>query len=269
MARRVDLGEIQLACSVSGSGAPLVLLHGGEANHRMFDALTPHLAAHFTVIAYDQRDCGDTLNPARRCTLADLADDAKALLAALGHSQAHWYGTSFGGRVAQALAHRHPQVVDCLVLGSTWPLPSSLEELNAENIAQIHALRAGLPGSAETLVEFFLPRTFLDTRPELKGLFRNVLPQSERSQRRAQTIAECAPLEPGAIGAPTLLLVAELDRVVPPAVTLAMARTMPKAETVLLEGAGHAAALQMPEQVAAQIARFCLGAAARRSRAAA
>src|SRR4051794_30254452 len=115
MADKFDLGGgVRVACTVTGSGPPLVLMHGAEGSHRMFDALGPHLAPSFTVIAYDQRDCGEPETPPVESTLADLADDAHALLASLGHARAHAYGTSFGGRVAQMLAHRQPQAVERL-----------------------------------------------------------------------------------------------------------------------------------------------------------
>ena len=259
MSERIDIGGgVKVACTVIGKGPPLVLMHGAEGSHRMFDALVPHLAAHFTTIAYDQRDCGESESPAVECLLVDLADDARALMRSLGHAKAHVYGSSFGGRVAQMLAHRHDDAVDRLVLGSTWPLPQALETLNPEGVARIQALRANLPESAEALAELFLPKAFLDKRPELKQIFRNAQPQSERSLRRFRTVADRPPFEPRAIKRPTLVLFGELDRVVPPAVTEAMAGTMPCAEAVLLGGVGHAGALQAPETIAAQIRRFCL-----------
>jgi pimeloyl-ACP methyl ester carboxylesterase len=251
-------GGVQLACTVTGHGPPLVLMHGAEGSHRMFDAIVPHLATQFTTIAYDQRDCGDSVSPATDASLADLADDARALVHALGFAKAHVYGSSFGGRVAQMLAHRHAETIDRLVLGSTWPLPQALEALNPEGVAQIHALRAKLPESAEALAELFLPKAFLDTRPELKQIFRNAQPQSERSLRRFRTVRDHPPFEPSAIDLPTLVIAGELDRVVPARVTKAMAATMPRAEMVLLRGVGHAGALQAPEAIAAHIRRFCL-----------
>jgi 3-oxoadipate enol-lactonase len=252
-------GGVRLACAISGNGPPLVLMHGAEGSHRMFDAIVPLLAKHFEVIAYDQRECGDTENPGTPATLADLADDASALLHALGHAKAHVYGTSFGGRVAQMLAHRHPNHVECLVLGSTWPLPVALEMLNPEGVREIYALQARLPESAEALANYFLPRPFLESHPELKGIFRNVQPQSECSRRRARTVADRPSLEPGAIAVPTLVLAGELDRVVPASVTMDMARAIPGAAFELLGSVGHAGALQVPEAIAERIRRFCLG----------
>jgi len=260
MADKLDLGGgVRAACTVTGSGPPLVLMHGAEGSHRMFDALVPHLAPRFTVIAYDQRDCGESENPPVESTLADLADDARSLLSVLGHAHAHLYGTSFGGRVAQALAHRHPQAVERLVLGSTWPLPHALDALNPQGVAAIRNLRAALPESAEALAGYFFPASFLEARPDLKGIFRNAQPQTKRSQRRFRTVDDRPPLEAARLRVPTLVIAGALDRVVPPGVQAELASAIRGAQHVVLDGVGHAGALQAPERIAEHIARFCLG----------
>ena len=129
MTHFVQTGELRIAFDREGDGPPLVLMHGAEASRQMFAALVPYLSTHFTVISYDQRDCGETEGPERASTLADLANDAQQFIKAAGLERAHVFGSSFGGRVAQALALLHPRSVDHLVLASTWPLPRSYEEL--------------------------------------------------------------------------------------------------------------------------------------------
>src|SRR4051794_14750769 len=109
MADLVACGDLRVAVDRTGSGPPLVLMHGAEASRHMFAALVPLLAHRFTVISYDQRDCGDTEGPDRPATLADLAHDAQRLLRTLGLKRAHVFGSSFGGRVAQALALLYPK----------------------------------------------------------------------------------------------------------------------------------------------------------------
>ena len=65
MTEFVQAGDVRVAFERVGSGPPLVLMHGAEASRQMFASLMPSLAPHFTVIAYDQRDCGDTEAPER------------------------------------------------------------------------------------------------------------------------------------------------------------------------------------------------------------
>lgn len=256
MPSTIEAGGLRVACSVTGHGPPLLLIHGAEGSHRMFDQIAPLLAAHFTVIAYDQRDCGETEGPAVPATLADLADDAVALLHALGHRSAHVYGTSFGGRVAQSLALRHPEAVRRLVLASTWPLPESLGALNPEGVARIHALRAALPDSAEELAALFLPERFLAAHPRFKDIFKSAQPRSERSRRRFDTVDDAPALDLRELAMPTLLVAGALDRVVPADITLGMAALIPHALTLRLEGVGHAGVAQTPADIAFHIQRF-------------
>ena len=255
MTRFVQAGEVRVAFDIEGQGDPLLLMHGAEASRQMFAALVPLLAPHFTVIVYDQRDCGETEAPERPSTLADLARDAQQLILALGFRRAHVFGSSFGGRVAQALALLHPRAVDQLVLGSTWPLPRPYEELcpDARHLAE---LRAGLPATAEELATWFFPEDFLRTRPELRRLFAGERPASARSLRRGETVRTTLERGVADIVAPTLVLAGELDRVVPPSVTLSMAGRIRSSDAVLLPGVGHVTALQAPQVLAQHILRF-------------
>jgi len=256
----LQAGEVRTAFDREGAGPLLLLMHGAEASRSMFAALTPHLARHFTVVAYDQRDCGDTEGPEAASTLADLAHDARHLVEALGRGPAHVFGSSFGGRVAQALALLHPRSLDRLVLGSTWPLPQAYEAV-CPDAPRLAELRRQLPATAEELATWFFPEAFLLQRPELRRVFANARPASARSARRAATVQ--TPLDTNAadIAAPTLLVAGEFDRVVPPGVTQSMATHIRGAQTALLPGVGHATALQAPEQLASHIVRFLLSSA--------
>ncbi len=251
----VQAGEVRIAYEREGEGPPLLLMHGAEASRQMFTALVPLLAPHFSVIAYDQRDCGETEGPERASTLADLAGDARQLIAALGFDRAHVFGSSFGGRVAQALALLHPGAVDHLVLGSTWPLPKAYQEV-CPDAPRLAELRHGLPATAEELATWFFPEPFLAQRPELRQMFAAARPGSAKSARRMATVQTAIERDVADIAAPTLVLAGAADRVVPAGVTLSIADRIRGAEAVLLPGVGHATALQAPELLAQHIVRF-------------
>ena len=253
-----EVSGTRTAYEIAGSGPPLLLLHGAEGTRRSFDKLTGELESAFTVIRYDQRDCGETQNDDTPASLPILADDAKALLDALGYAKAFVFGTSFGGRVAQALAILHPEVVERLILSSTWALPDSLLTLNRDTTMKVMGLRDRLPETAEQLAEYFYPPAFLQERPEFKGHFGKSVARSERSARRAETTNDTPPLKPSDITAPTLLIAGELDRLVPPSLTLAIGNAVDSSESVVLPGLGHVGYVQAPALVAPHIRKFCL-----------
>ena len=256
MTEFVTSGVTRMAYQVSGHGPALLVIHGAEANRQSFDALTGHLSDHFTVIAYDQRDCGETQSPDQPATLTDLADDAHALVTELGFSRVHVFGSSFGGRVAQALSARHPERVDRLVLASTWPLPHTLKELNPQGTARLQALRSGLPDTAQELAGLFFPEHFLQQRPELRHIFKDVQAGHARSLRRQAAVDSCLSIDWSLLTMPVLLMTGELDQIVPPPLTLGIAEQLLHAQKVMLPGVGHATTLQAPDAVAAYLVRF-------------
>ena len=252
----IEQGGVRTAFEVTGSGPPLLTMHGGEGSRRQFAAIAPELTDRYTLIAYDQRDCGETVNPESPATLADLADDARSLLAALGYSSAFVLGTSFGGRVAQALAVRHPSFVRRLVLASTWPLPVSLAAVHAEVASELNRLRSNLPASAEQLADYFFPAAFLSEQPAFGRHFASTQARSEKTQRRAAVIGDVPDMDISRIEQPTLLVAGALDRVVPSEITLSIANLIRDTTSFVLPDVGHLSLAQAPKIVAQRLREF-------------
>jgi len=134
-------GDVEVAYVVTASGPPLLLMHGAEADHTMFDRFVPLLAGDFACIGYDQRDSGATVNPARPYNVTDMADDAAGLIKALGHPKVHVFGTSLGSIIGQALAVRHPSLVDRLALSAALRIGRSIADIAPDTAAELGRLR--------------------------------------------------------------------------------------------------------------------------------
>ncbi|MGW0841380.1 alpha/beta fold hydrolase [Streptomyces sp. NPDC002787] len=102
-----------LAYQDVGSGTPLVLLHGGLTDHRMWRDLVPALAAGHRVIAPDARGHGSSANASKPFRFTD---DLAALLRHLDTGPAVLIGTSMGGGIAVDTALEHPELVRALVV---------------------------------------------------------------------------------------------------------------------------------------------------------
>lgn len=102
------------------SAPTLLLLHGWTANADLnwFRCFAP-LSRRFNVVAIDHRGHGRGIRTHRPFSLSDCADDAAALVRALGLTSVIAVGYSMGGPIAQLLWRRHPEVVDGLVLCAT------------------------------------------------------------------------------------------------------------------------------------------------------
>ena len=106
---------------IKGSGHPLLMIMGLTFSLLDWgDELPNELAKHYQVILFDNRDAGHTTSSSvKNYTIADLADNAAELLQALKINQAHVFGVSMGGMIAQQFALRHADKLNRLVLGCT------------------------------------------------------------------------------------------------------------------------------------------------------
>jgi len=242
----------------SGKGPPLLLLHGAEADHSMFDAFVPMLSDDFTVIAYDQRDSGDTKNPASPYGFEELADDAAALIAALGYPHVNVFGTSFGGVIAQVLAARHAERIDHLVLSSTFRPGAPLRSINPD-FPRFVQLRSRLPDSIGEFAKFFFTPDYLAKHPEALSVFAGSKRTDEQQARRGAVIPRPISVDIRKITAPTLVLVGAEDCLIPPAHSLSLAREIANARAVTIPGVGHVGTRQDPAAVAAAVKEFLQG----------
>ncbi len=102
-----------MAYDDQGSGPPVLLLHAGVADRRMWRPQAAALARNHRVVAPDLAGFGETpLQPGPFSYAADLV----TLLDGLGIERADVVGSSFGGRVAMELTHEAPSRVASLVL---------------------------------------------------------------------------------------------------------------------------------------------------------
>ncbi|MFG1942516.1 alpha/beta fold hydrolase [Nonomuraea sp. NPDC048826] len=96
-----------------GSGRPVVLLHGGFLDHRMWDDQIPAFAAGHRVIVPDARGHGRSANATAPYRLTD---DLAALLRHLDTGPAILVGLSMGGSLAIDTALEHPDLVSAVVV---------------------------------------------------------------------------------------------------------------------------------------------------------
>jgi pimeloyl-ACP methyl ester carboxylesterase len=254
--RRLEANGTTIAYARTGTGPPIVLMHGAEADHAMFASLAAELEKRLTVIAYDQRDSGETPNPGQPYTLEDMGDDAAALIKGLGLEKAHVYGTSLGSLIAQSLAVRHPDRVDRLVLASAIRVGRTLAEIAPETARRLQELRADRVKNAEEVARIFYPKPYLAAHPEVIESFKVQRRTPEQQQRRGALLGPAPLIDLSPITAPTLVLAGREDRLVPCAHSLSIAEEIRGAHTAILEGVGHVNAIQAPAQVAEVIFRF-------------
>jgi len=130
--------DISLHYTRTGSGFPLLLLHGNGEEGTYFEHQIPAFAPHFTVYAIDSRGHGQSPRGTAPFTLSQFADDLAAFMDEQGLEQADILGFSDGGNIALLFALRYPQRVRRLVLNAANLFPEGMEPWLLEDLVREH-----------------------------------------------------------------------------------------------------------------------------------
>lgn len=239
---------------IRGEGEPLVLVHAGIADSRMWEPQMEEFARRYRVIRYDMRGFGGTdLVPGPY----SLHEDLREMLDHLGVERAALVGCSMGGGVTLDFALEHPERVASLVLvgsaiGGFAPdvePPEEWEELvaadEAGDLERISDLEVRMwvdgPGQGVNRV-----------KPEIRNLVREM--NLIALQNEASEIGEQLVMEPPAVDrlheiqAPTLVIAGDLDQ--PRTIQAAnlLAGSIPEARKAIMNGTAHLPNMERPEE---------------------
>ena len=248
----IRVRDIDIYYELHGQGERLLHISGTNGDLRLIPRLgRGPLEKDFQVLYYDQRGLGQTSKPETDYTMADYADDAAALLDAMGWDRAHVMGVSFGGMVAQNLVLRHPAKVDRLVLACTSPGGaggSSYDLLALEGVPE--------PQRTDTWLSVMDVRNDPTTDPPTLAPYMDVILEGRRQRPVPSAEAAAGALRQlraraghdvwddlGTVTAPTLVIGGTYDMQAPPENLERTAERIAMARLVFCEG-GHLFLLQ-------------------------
>jgi haloacetate dehalogenase len=124
-----DVNGVRIAYEVSGTGFPVLLLHGFPRTRRLWSRVAPLLAEHLTVVAADRRGYGDSERPGAAAAYdsGTLAEDVLALARSLGFQRFLVVGHDRGAPVARRLAADHAGGVAGAVIMDSLPQGAGYE----------------------------------------------------------------------------------------------------------------------------------------------
>lgn len=234
-----------------GQGAPVLLLHGWGGSSQTLSCIVAALADAFCVHAVDLPGFGWSGPPALPWGSGEYAAHIERVMQQMGLPRAALVGHSFGGRVAIALAARHPGRVSRLVLVAS----AGIRPRRGAG----YFLRVG---AAKLAKRVFRPPVWGATGGRvLSWLEGRVGSRDYRAAGRMRPTLvkvvneDLTPLLP-TIQAPTLILWGDQDREVPLVAMETMAAGIPRSRLVVLPGAGHFLFLDMPEEFCRTLKEF-------------
>lgn len=239
----------------------VVLSHALGCDLSMWDGVTAHLKQHFTVLRYDHRGHGQSAAPDGPYSMAVLADDAAALIAEQAQGPVHFVGLSMGGMTAQALGARHPQCVRSITVANAAMQYDEAARVLWQTRVQT-VLTQGMAAIADGAMQrWFTPAFRADVQG---GSAARVAAQRERLGRTAAApyAASCLAVADidfresnRLITCPALVIAGSLDEATPPAMSQAIAASIPGAQFQTL-AAAHLSAVEQPEAFARLLLAF-------------
>jgi 3-oxoadipate enol-lactonase / 4-carboxymuconolactone decarboxylase len=264
----INANGVELFYDLTGpEDAPVVVFSTSVgATLEMWDPQVRALGDRFWLLRYDTRGHGRSEVVDRPTSIEELADDLAGLLDALGIAKAHLVGLSLGGMTGQALALRHPDKLESLVLLATSAyLPPA--EAWTERAATVRS--KGMATIADTVMSRWFTRAFRERAPAIVAAIRERFVAND-----ANGYAICCEairdmdLRPaiGAVRTPTLILAGADDPATPVAMMEDIRARISDAEMIIVPRTAHLLNIERPEIVnahlAAFLARFTAGRAA-------
>ncbi|MFI7678363.1 alpha/beta fold hydrolase [Actinophytocola sp. NPDC049390] len=236
---------------------PLVLLHAFPLDHRMWDGVRGGIAEHVELITPTQRGFGGTPLGADEPDLATVAAD---VLGRLDGRRAVLGGCSMGGYVAMAMLKQAPEQVAGLVLVSTRATADG-EAGRANRHAMASRIEEEGPAFVpDTVLPTLLGTETVERRPEVVDTVRALISDQDGAAiawaQRAMAVRPDSSEALRQADVPTLIVRGEQDTLIPADEAEALAALMPKAEVVVLSGAGHLPPLEVPEEFTGAVARW-------------
>ncbi|MBZ0289801.1 MAG: alpha/beta hydrolase [Anaerolineae bacterium] len=253
------INGLRIAYEHRGEGPPLVLLHGGLIDSRMWRDQIDGLSDEFTVVAWDAPGSGRSEDPPEDILLSGFADYLAAFIQHLGLRRPHVLGLSFGGGLAIEFYHRHPDIPQTLILAGAYAgwggslSPEVIKERLENGIKQSEfppeqVVAAWLP-------TFFSESTPADTRDTMAEILYGFHPVGMRAQLKAFAQADLRDVLP-TIKVPTLLLYGDHDQRSPQYVAEKLYANIPRSKLVYLPGVGHVCNMEAPEAFNTEVRNF-------------
>ncbi|MBI1851445.1 MAG: alpha/beta hydrolase [Planctomycetes bacterium] len=252
--------RVPLAYDVAGKGEPVVLIHGGQLDRRMWDDQFTRYASRFQVVRYDVRGYGKS--PAPLEPYSDV-DDLRDLLDDLKIETANLVGLSLGGRIAIDFAIQYPKRVRSIVLAGPGVSGLRHESDDVDDAAMWEIIQAIRDGEVERGIEAWLATGYMKPameNPALAARLRQISMEDAHCWLANPILAR--PLKPranerlGEIHCPTLIVVGDRDV---PSIHENVKRLMESvanAKKVVIAGAGHMVNMEKPAEFDAAVLPF-------------
>ena len=247
----VRLAAGRVAYARAGSGSVVVFLHGIGGNRTNWTEQLLGVAPYFTCIAWDALGYGDSDDPDRGLEFGHFADELISFLDQLSVERAHLVGLSMGGHIALDVVSRYAKRVGTITLASS---SAGLGLLSDEARRKFVATRLEPLQNGKTpaqIADWSRTCSSAGSRhPKFASVFvyhwPRFRPKPYTDTVRAIVTTDFRPAL-NSISVPTLIVVGEDDRVLPPVESEFLAARIPASRFFVMKKAGHLCNIEAPD----------------------
>jgi pimeloyl-ACP methyl ester carboxylesterase len=244
---------VELWAEQEGAGDDVLFISGLADEGACWVDQVEGLKDRYRITTFDNRGVGRSATPDGPFRIADFAADTAALMDELGLERAHIVGSSMGGAIAQELALAHPDRVRSLVLNGTWCRGDRF-------LHEVFRNWMWSAQKADSIRDFLVTVNLWCFAPRIwnEGIMDGWIDAAEASPYAQSVDAFCRSAEAliehdsadriGAINAPTLVTVGELDLCLPARYSEAIVERIPNARLVVIAAVGHQPFQEAPEK---------------------
>lgn len=243
----------------SGSGPPLVILHGLFGSLDNWFSIAKELVEHYTLYLVDQRNHGDSPH-AEEWNYAVMVEDLKELMDEEGLEKIYLMGHSMGGKTVMNFALKYPKAVEKLIVADIAPRyypihhQSILEGLNSLNLSEIKSRKEADDQLAQYIPELGVRQFLLKSLTRDSDGFVWKINLSVIS-KNIENVGEALP-EGGKYKGPTLFLAGANSNYIQQKDMTDMERFFPNYELEFIANAGHWLHAEQPHAVVEEMRRF-------------
>ena len=248
------LGRIRVR--TDGDGPAMVMWPSLLMDGNLWAAQAAYFADRFTVLVVDPPGHGSSQPLTHGFSFDECATVIEQVLDHFGMPRAHILGNSWGGMIGGTFAALHPDRVGVSVLmNATASTAGRYQRVEYAAMLRLARLLGGIkPPLTRSVLKAFLGPTSLRTRRDVVGAVRASLSRVDM-RSAAWAVRSVVPERPdqrglfGRIRTPVLVVAGEEDATFPVAETRVMAAAIPGSSFVVIDGAAHLAAIEVPDRV--------------------
>jgi pimeloyl-ACP methyl ester carboxylesterase len=251
-----DVNGMKMYYEVSGSGDPLIVLHGAHMDIQSMGEIIPKLAETHQVYALEFQGHGHTEDIDKPITYQNLADDVAAFMDEVGLNKSDVFGYSMGAQVGLQLAISQPQKVNRLIFASGAYDLKGWQPVYSEFIPQMTPeMFLGMPFFAEKHKQSANPDAYVAFLKKMIALEKEPMAWGEDVKKLKTPVLIIA----GDADVATLEHTVAMFRLLGGGVMGDMGNPLPESRLAILPATSHTAVISQPELLLAFIEPFLKG----------